>query len=347
MEQQRLDRPKRAWRWKEVLLLCAPMLVLLCAFGVIAAKNRWLPAPRMELSRGRVLCLAFSPDGKTLATGSVSGRPRIHGIKLWDVQSKSLLRALAVTGAHPDGYLLSVAFSAEGKLIAGGGADGSITLWNAQTGAMLRSTTVNYMVGVVAFSPNGRYLATTGALYSGGIQIWDIKTGAPVRKLAPPTGGVSSVVFSADGKLMACVRWSPPLNSPKYHVSLWNAQNWQLLKTLNLDGDYYAAAFMPDKNTLAIGGSASTLLWNIQTGSQRLLPGCQAGAVSPDGKLAASVTDNGAKLWDMKTGSLLREWRIGPSKVQRGRQVEFSSDSQMLAGLHDGTVRLWDIDKLQ
>lgn len=121
----------------------------------------------------------------------------------------------------------------------------------------------------------------------------------------------------------------------------------EVAETLHTNNHSYAVAFMPGDKTLVIGGNYSSILWNVHTGSQRVLAGCQADALAPDGKIAASVTRNGGRLWDMESGAQLREWRTGLANGEEGRDVVFSPDGKMLAGLHDHTVRIWDVNKLK
>ena len=137
--------------------------------------------------------VAFSPDGRLLATAGGDGTAR-----LWDPATGECLRTL--TG-H-DGWVLGVAFSPDGRLLATAGDDGTARLWDPATGERLRTLTGHTdAVWGVAFSPDGRLLATAGD--DGTARLWDPATGEHRRTLTGHGGGVCGVAFSPDGRLLA------------------------------------------------------------------------------------------------------------------------------------------------
>ena len=102
----------------------------------------------------KVWSVAFSPNGKTLASGSID-----HTIKLWDVATGSLIRTL--TG-HTD-YVRSVAFSPDGRTVASGSDDKTIKLWDVSTGIVIRTLTSHtYDVYSLTFSPEGPPIGIRG-----------------------------------------------------------------------------------------------------------------------------------------------------------------------------------------
>ena len=110
--------------------------------------------------------LAFSPDGKTLATGSYS-----HIIRLWNVLSRTGMAALT----SKNGAIYATAFSRDGKTLAAGSADGTVRLWNVTT--RHQSGALNGRAGAVysvAFSPDSRTLATGNT--DGTVRLWDVTT---------------------------------------------------------------------------------------------------------------------------------------------------------------------------
>src|SRR5262249_3716986 len=144
---------------------------------------------------GQVWSVAFSPDGKRLA--SVSHDP---GIRLWDVATGKPERVLA----NEQGFW-SVAFSPDGKRIAAGELDGTVVVYDATTGEKLRTLpAAKSQVRAVAFSPDGSLVAGTTTL--GVVNVWEVATGH-LRQALPGRGGPSawswSVAFSADGKTLA------------------------------------------------------------------------------------------------------------------------------------------------
>src|SRR5262249_41217221 len=121
----------------------------------------------------RVLAVLFSPDSKTLVSGSFDGT-----VKLWDVQTGKEKRTLAVPDSS---QVWSLAVSEDDKSLAAGSFDGRISLWDAATGALKRTLPGKHPVRAVAFAPDGKTLAsgTPEAL----VRLWDVETGEPKRTL--------------------------------------------------------------------------------------------------------------------------------------------------------------------
>jgi WD40 repeat protein len=164
--------------------------------------------------KGSVLSVAFSPDGKLIASGSgeqaPSGIPTTGEVKVWDASTGKEI--VPVKGKERDEMrpVYSVAFSPDSKMVASADIFGNVLLWEAQTGKRsralqafrpgIREKDVNSAISVT-FSPDGTTLA--GATVQG-IKLWDVKTG----KEAGPVGGPSATVmwavaFRPDGKVLA------------------------------------------------------------------------------------------------------------------------------------------------
>jgi WD40 repeat protein len=150
---------------------------------------------RREAHKLEVLCVAFSPDGETLASAG-----RDDTIKLWEVKTERLTATLK---GH-SGEIWCVTFSPDGKMLASAGPK-TVRVWDAKSGKNT-ATCRGHTDGIcwVCFSPDGKTLASAGADKS--IKLWDAKTGQNLATLTGHVGAVISVAFSPDGKTLASGR---------------------------------------------------------------------------------------------------------------------------------------------
>ena len=149
--------------------------------------NNTLPA-------GSPTVVAFSPDGKTLAA---SGDTAGIDIKLWDYYGNSIK---TLTG-HTN-WINTIAFSADGKILASGSVDKKIWLWDMVNGNQLRVMLGNNAeVNAVAFSPDGKLLASCSTDLI--VKVWDVTTGQLLASQTGHTSTINSVAFSADGQTLA------------------------------------------------------------------------------------------------------------------------------------------------
>ena len=329
----------------------------------------------------KVISIAYSPDGKTLASGLSGGQ-----IKLWDARSGALLRTLdghanevRSVAFAPDGKTLasgsddktiklwdarsgklvrtleghtdrvySVAFAPDGNMLASGSWDSTIKLWDARSGALLRTLDghANEVLSV-AFAPDGQTLASGGYKT---VKLWDARSGALVRTLEGHTSWVNSVAFAPHGNMLASGSWDST-------IKLWDAHSGELLRTLEgHTEDVTSVAFAPDGNTLASGSDGNTIkLWDARSGETlRTLEShtslVDSVAFAPDGStLASGSSDNAIKLWDARSGELqLSIDARGPGYERKGHasdvdSVAFAPDGNTLvSGSSDNTIKLWD-----
>jgi RNA polymerase sigma factor (sigma-70 family) len=288
-----------------------------------------------------ITTLAFSPDGKLLASGSEINWPP-HGqenpVKLWDVAARKELRQLA---DHHD-TVHSVAFSPNGKTLATGAGryDARLRLWDVATGTELfKLEGHGGELWSVAFSPDGKTVAT-GSM-DNTIRLWDPVTGKHTGTLTGHKADVMAVAFSPDGKLLASGGYDKTLR-------VWDAVGGrQLWQAEGNEGGFGGVAFAPDGKTLAASGRDHTIrLWDVGAGKEirpveGQLGGIEGLAFSPDGHtVVTGAEDRAVRVWDALTGKRLRELGRHEEQVLC---AAFSPDGRLVASSSgDNTVRLWD-----
>jgi WD40 repeat protein len=282
-----------------------------------------------------VHAVAFSPDGKLLATGEFANGWSASTLRLWEVKSG---RQLVARNTGTSG-VVSLAFSPDGKTLALAGATGSVRLLNAP--GLATSRQLGKHTGrarKVAFSPDGKYLASAGD--DGAVLLWDLAT-RKSRRVGQHAGGAQAVAFSPDGKLLASGGADRVLSVRQVAggKEVWRARGGKPVRCV---------AWSPDGKTVACGVGAEAVLHDALTGKERkrlTIPFAEVVDLvfSADGKKVAGCAfpHNAVYLWAIDSGKLL-----GRGDGHRGGLQGpggFSADGKVFTSVgSDGTVRNWD-----
>ncbi len=282
---------------------------------------------------GGIHSVAFSPDGKLLATGDTNGEVRLYQV----ADGKQLFTCKGHTG-----WVWPVIFSPNGQVIASGGDDKTVKLWDINTGQCL-ATLQGHSGGIwsLTFSSDGGVLASGSEDTT--VKLWDVGTTQCLHTLQGLGSQVWAVAFSPDNHTLA-------IGNNDQTVKLWDVNTNQCLKVLEgHTRKVQSLAFSPDGNMLASSSHDQTVkLWNINTGQclhtfQGHIDLVNSVAFSTDGcNLATASDDQTIRLWDVNTGQCLKILQGHDTRVWG---VAFSPDKQVLASASDDqTVRLWNVN---
>ncbi len=297
---------------------------------------------------GPIFRMAFSPDGRTLASASAD-----RTIRLWDLKDPTAKPPRVLP--HEDG-VSAVAFSRDGRFLASASRDGTIRLWDLKDPTakpyVLRGPESSF-VSAMAFNPDGHLLAFASADRT--IHLWDLTNDSPAERhvLSDLKDTVSAVAFSPDGYTLAffsrdgTIRfwdWANP--TPKSNLIETGLKGGAFVGT--------SAAFSPNGHYFASASADRSIrLWDLinPKAEPRVLPNASsegpvlAVAFSLDGHtLVSAGSDRTVRRWDLANTTDPLESRIFV-RQQEISNVALSPDGHTLASSSwgDRTIRLWDL----
>jgi WD40 repeat protein len=291
-------------------------------------------------------CLAFSPDGKTLASGHSA-----NTITLWDPATGKEIRRL-----RPSSYsIYSLQYSSDGHTLAVGGGDGAVRLLDPTTGMerrALQDPARRYGDTFAIISPDGRHVVSF-TRYSRNVLLWDATTGTIKQRYSGfDTYQVPPLAFTPDGK---------------HFVALWTDNKLHLLESETgkdvraLEGSapapgtpaynrIQAVAFAPGGKRLAFSGGPARFVSLLDVDTGKLVtslsttsPGSAATsmAITPDGRFLIDSGGNAVRVWGLASGKVLRHLTAPSTYYNAGMAV--GPDGKAVATASGNAIRLWNV----
>jgi len=298
---------------------------------------------RHQLDRQHVESLALSADGELLLIGSPGN------IKLWNLATGEAPRTITIAGRDPRSKpsIEAIAFSPDGSRAAVGNHQTGVSLVDLLRGKVIQHFSLDgpesWRSHHVVFSPDGRMVATPiEEYYGGGVAIWEIGSGAFLKRLESGGRSVKRLAFSQDGRLITGTSFEPIL-------CVWNVETGERFgRSLQGHTDPPSVLrFLPSDERLASASDDGTVhLWNLNSsklnrimthepdskGHTRMIRGMD---VSPDGKyIASSCLDNTVRVWESDTGRELHRVE-GHGRLGGQRSVRFTPESKRLVSWGD------------
>ncbi|MFM7269742.1 MAG: AAA-like domain-containing protein [Cyanobium sp.] len=295
-----------------------------------------LEVDRLPVDGSALLAVAFSPDGRTLVSGSSNAT-----LVRWDVASGQPI-GKPLSGHRTS--VLSLAFSPDGRRIVSGSSDTTLRLWDAATGQPIGAPLEGHQkaVNAVIFSRDGKRIVSGSS--DATLRLWEVETGKAIGiPLKGHRGEIFSLAIRADGRIVSA--------SDDRSLRMWDGTTGQPIGA-PLEGHrkgVKAVAFSPDGRRIVSGSADRTLrLWDATTGMplggplQGHTAWVQSVAFRPDGRLIVSgSSDNTMLIWDPSRSNPITPPVRGHSDALSS--VVFSPDGRLIVtASQDQTLRLWD-----
>jgi WD40 repeat protein len=294
---------------------------------------------------------AFSPDGQTIAL-----RLGPTNLSLRDAETGQLIRYLeGYEGNHlysadwnKDNSMRGIVFSPDGRMLASEREGGGWILWDAATGQELRRFGSGRLrFGVLAFSPDGRWLATPGDAI---VQLWDVETGTESRRFEGSSDWINGLAFSPDGRYLAAAFGTfigtDSGSASDRSLRVWDISTGEEIHRIEHPAQVTGVAFSLDGQILYSGAFDGALReWDFASGRElKRMVGSESGlvkmALSSDGRYVITAAYSGEILvWSVESGEQLRRFRLAGEP----ESVAFSPDGAYAiggGGTH-GSLHLW------
>ncbi|MBV6625225.1 MAG: serine/threonine protein kinase [Rivularia sp. (in: Bacteria)] len=296
--------------------------------------HTWKCVHTLKAHTSMIHAVSISRDGQLLASASSD-----KTIKLWELESRKLLRQLGRWFSGHSGIVDTVVFSHDGKILASGSWDETIKLWSVSTGRQICTIKGhNSCVNTLAFSPDGQLLASGSA--DSTIKLWQLNTGKEIGVLRGHSDSVCSIAWSPEEQFLASA-------SADYTIKIWQASTGREIRTLTGHSLFVnSLAYSQDGTILLSGSSDNTIkLWEVSTGKEICTytghsDTVSTVALSPDRQFLVSGSwDKSIKIWQMSTGNEICTLKGHANYV---RSVAVSPDSKTLvSGSDDSTIKIW------